>query len=107
MLLHNITGLLSFLIEFFFFYFGDRNNLIACAKHFVGDGGTDKGLSEGNTIASYEDLERIHVAPYVNCISQGVCTVMASFSSWNGSRLHSDYYLLTEVLKQKLGFKVD
>ncbi|ESQ45874.1 hypothetical protein EUTSA_v10010536mg [Eutrema salsugineum] len=30
---------------------------------------------------------------------------MASFSSWNGSRLHSDYFLLTEVLKQKLGFK--
>lgn len=85
----------------------DRNNLVACAKHFVGDGGTDKGLSEGNTIASFQDLEKIHVAPYLNCISQAVCTVMASFSSWNGSRLHSDYFLLTEVLKEKLGFKVD
>ncbi|KAF8094152.1 hypothetical protein N665_0369s0035 [Sinapis alba] len=86
-------------------FLAGRNNLVACAKHFVGDGGTDKGLSEGNTIASYKDLEEIHVAPYLNCISQGVCTVMASFSSWNGSRLHSDYFLLTEVLKQKLGFK--
>ncbi|CAL9247353.1 unnamed protein product [Arabidopsis halleri] len=86
-------------------FLAGRNNVVACAKHFVGDGGTDKGLSEGNTIASYEDLEKIHVAPYLNCIAQGVCTVMASFSSWNGSRLHSDYFLLTEVLKQKLGFK--
>ncbi|CAH8267726.1 unnamed protein product [Arabidopsis lyrata] len=86
-------------------FLAGRNNVVACAKHFVGDGGTDKGLSEGNTIASYEDLEKIHVAPYLNCISQGVCTVMASFSSWNESRLHSDYFLLTEVLKQKLGFK--
>ncbi|KAJ4890449.1 Glycosyl hydrolase family protein [Raphanus sativus] len=86
-------------------FLAGRNNLVACAKHFVGDGGTDKGLSEGNTIASYQDLEKIHVAPYLNCISQGVCTVMASFSSWNGSRLHSDYFLLTEVLKEKLGFK--
>jgi beta-glucosidase len=87
-------------------FLAGRNNVIACAKHFVGDGGTEKGLSEGNTITSYEDLEKIHVAPYLNCIAQGVSTVMASFSSWNGSRLHSDYFLLTEVLKQKLGFKV-
>ncbi|KAJ0083422.1 hypothetical protein Patl1_31150 [Pistacia atlantica] len=50
-----------------------KNNIIACAKHFVGDG--------------------------------GVCTVMASYSSWNGSKLHGDHFLLTEVLKNKLGFK--
>lgn len=82
-----------------------RNNTIACAKHFVGDGGTHKGLNEGNTISSYDDLERIHMAPYLDCLSQGVSTVMASFSSWNGSKLHADRFLLTEVLKDKLGFK--
>ncbi|KAF8018857.1 hypothetical protein BT93_H3675 [Corymbia citriodora subsp. variegata] len=82
-----------------------RNNVIACAKHFVGDGGTERGVNEGNTVTSYEDLERIHMAPYLDCISQGVCTVMASYSSWNGRRLHSDHFLLTEVLKNKLGFK--
>ncbi|GAB2274446.1 hypothetical protein Dimus_009216 [Dionaea muscipula] len=82
-----------------------RNNVIACAKHFVGDGGTDKGLNEGNTISTYEDLERIHMAPYLDCISQGVCTIMASYSSWNGRKLHADEFLLTEILKAKLGFK--
>lgn len=82
-----------------------RNNVIACAKHFVGDGGTHKGLNEGNTICSYDDLERIHMAPYLDCISKGVSTVMASYSSWNGSPLHSDRSLLTEILKNKLGFK--
>ncbi|XP_019106537.2 uncharacterized protein LOC104900440 isoform X1 [Beta vulgaris subsp. vulgaris] len=82
-----------------------RKNVIACAKHFVGDGGTHKGINEGNTISSYEDLERIHMAPYLDCISQGVCTVMASYSSWNGRKLHADRFLLTEVLKDKLGFK--
>ncbi|XP_048504426.1 uncharacterized protein LOC125491607 isoform X2 [Beta vulgaris subsp. vulgaris] len=82
-----------------------RKNVIACAKHFVGDGGTHKGINEGNTISSYEDLERIHMAPYLDCISQGVCTVMASYSSWNGRKLHADHFLLTEVLKDKLGFK--
>ncbi|XP_042957161.1 beta-glucosidase BoGH3B-like [Carya illinoinensis] len=82
-----------------------RNNVIACAKHFVGDGGTDRGINEGDTISSYEDLERIHMAPYLDCISQGVSTVMASFSSWNGHKLHAHRFLLTEILKDKLGFK--
>lgn len=47
------------------------------------------------------------MAPYLDCISQGVCTVMASYSSWNGRKLHADHLLLTEVLKNKLGFKVE
>ncbi|KAF2580383.1 hypothetical protein F2Q68_00005497 [Brassica cretica] len=82
------------------------NKVVACAKHFVGDGGTDKGVNEGNTIASYEDLEKIHIPPYLKCLAQGVSTVMASYSSWNGSNVHSNYFLLTEVLKEKLGFKI-
>ena len=86
--------------------FDSRKNVIACAKHFVGDGGTHKGINEGNTISSYKDLARIHMAPYLDCIPQGVCTVMASYSSWNGQKLHADRFLLTEILKDKLGFKV-
>lgn len=86
-------------------YLAGRNNVMASAKHFVGDGGTDKGKNEGNTIISYDELERIHMAPYPDCISQGVCTIMASYNSWNGKKLHSHHFLLTEVLKEKLGFK--
>ncbi|XVF46687.1 hypothetical protein PTKIN_Ptkin03bG0047700 [Pterospermum kingtungense] len=82
-----------------------RNNVIACAKHFVGDGGTEKGINEGDTILSYDDLESIHMAPYLDCLSLGVSTVMASYSSWNGLKLHADRFLLTEILKDKLGFK--
>ncbi|KAF2583710.1 hypothetical protein F2Q70_00035833 [Brassica cretica] len=86
-------------------FIAGRNNVVACAKHFVGDGGTENGTNEGTTIVSFEDLERIHLPPYLNCLAQGVSTVMASYSSWNGSKLHSDYFLLTELLKQKLGFE--
>ncbi|KAH7838152.1 hypothetical protein Vadar_022634 [Vaccinium darrowii] len=82
-----------------------RTKVVACAKHFVGDGGTDKGINEGNTIMPYEDLKKIHMAPYLDCISRGVCTVMASYSSWNGDKMHSHRFLQTEVLKEKLGFK--
>ncbi|XP_057534405.1 uncharacterized protein LOC130812812 isoform X3 [Amaranthus tricolor] len=86
-------------------FLSGRKHVIACAKHYVGDGGTHEGINEGNTISSYEDLERIHMAPYLDCISQGVCAVMASYSSWNGRKLHGDRFLLTEILKDKLGFK--
>ncbi|KAL4299916.1 hypothetical protein AHAS_Ahas17G0148700 [Arachis hypogaea] len=81
------------------------NNVIACAKHFVGDGGTEKGVNEGNTVLSYEDLERIHLVPYVYCIEHRVSTIMVSYSSWNGNKLHGHHFLLTEILKGKLGFK--
>ncbi|KAK3163479.1 hypothetical protein QOZ80_1AG0004260 [Eleusine coracana subsp. coracana] len=43
--------------------------------------------------------------PYPDCITQGVATVMASYSQWNGVPLHASRYLLTDVLKGKLGFK--
>lgn len=80
--------------------------MLACAKHFVGDGGTEKGINEGNTICAFEDLEAIHMKPYLDCLSQGVSTIMASYSSWNGQPLHSNHYLITEILKNKMGFKV-
>ncbi|XP_031371711.1 uncharacterized protein LOC116187215 isoform X1 [Punica granatum] len=82
-----------------------RNNVIACAKHFVGDGGTEGGKNEGDTRISNDKLEMVHMAPYLDCISQNVCTVMASFSSYNGQKMHSNKFLLTDVLKNKLGFK--
>ncbi|PON62809.1 Glycoside hydrolase [Trema orientale] len=81
------------------------HNVAACAKHFVGDGGTEGGKNEGNTSLSYDDLERIHMAPYLDCIDMGASMIMASYSSWNGEKLHSNHFLLTEVLKDKLGFK--
>ncbi|XP_050108213.1 uncharacterized protein LOC126587216 isoform X1 [Malus sylvestris] len=87
-------------------FIAGSNNTIACAMHFVGEGGTDKGVNEGNAVLSYEDLERIHMKPYLDCISQGVCTIMASYNSWNGDRVHGHRFLLTEILKDKLGFKV-
>nr|AMP82915.1 beta-D-xylosidase 3 [Catalpa bungei] len=82
-----------------------RENVVACAKHFVGDGGTRNGINEGDTISSHDELEEIHMAPYLDCISLGVCTIMASYSSWNGTKLHNSHFLLTEILKNKLGFK--
>ena len=78
--------------------------VISTAKHFLGDGGTDQGKDQGDNRSNEADLARIHGAGYGPAISQGVQTVMASFSSWNGEKLHGSSYLLTDVLKGRMGF---
>ncbi|WP_323054048.1 glycoside hydrolase family 3 protein [Microbulbifer thermotolerans] len=78
--------------------------LISATKHFIGDGGTDRGMDRGDTPASEEELAEIHAAGYIAALEAGVQTVMASFNSWKGVRLHGHKYLLTDVLKGRLGF---
>lgn len=80
------------------------NRILATAKHFVGDGGTHEGVDQGDTRLSEAELAEIHGLPYLAAIAAEVQTVMASFSSWNGEKLHGHHYLMTEVLKNTLGF---
>lgn len=82
------------------------NKVLACAKHFVGDGGTTFGIDEGNTIINRDELMRIHMPAYPISISKGVGTVMISYSSWNGVKMHTNRELITGYLKGTLGFKV-
>jgi beta-glucosidase len=83
----------------------DGHGVIACAKHFVGDGGTTGGVDQGDTAITEDELMRTHVAPYLPALDAGVRTVMASFNSWNREKCHGSRYLLTEVLKGRLGFQ--
>lgn len=80
-------------------------SIAACAKHFAGDGGTQNGKDQGNTICDEQTLRSIHMPGYVTAINAGVKTIMASYSSWNGIKMHGNKYLLTDVLKNELGFK--
>ncbi|MFA0813344.1 glycoside hydrolase family 3 protein [Microbulbifer epialgicus] len=79
-------------------------HLVATAKHFVGDGGTNRGIDRGDNAVPEAELAKVHAAGYLTALPAGVQTVMASFNSWNGNRLHGHKYLLTEVLKNRLGF---
>ncbi len=80
------------------------DGVIACAKHWVGDGGTAAGNDQGDTAMSEAELERTHMSPYYPALEAGLLTVMASFNSWNGEKCHGHRYLLTDVLKGRLGF---
>ena len=78
--------------------------VLTSAKHFVGDGGTTDGVDQGDTQVSEAELRDIHNAGYVTAIAANAQTVMASFSAWNGERMHGQKELLTDVLKGRMNF---
>ncbi len=82
----------------------DGRHLVATSKHFLGDGGTHRGIDRGDTRVSEKELRDIHAAGFIAALESGVQTVMASFNSWNGVKMHGHSYLLTDVLKGRLGF---
>jgi beta-glucosidase len=86
--------------------------VLACAKHYIGDGGTafgsaqgGKGLDQGDTRVDEATLRRIHLPGYIAAIQAGVGTIMPSYSSWNGVKCSASKRLLTDILKNELGFE--
>lgn len=84
---------------------------LASAKHFLGDGGTFNGVDQGDTRVSLDELIRVHAQGYYGALEAGAQTVMVSYSSWNeagvgerGTRMHANRYLITDILKGRLGF---
>ncbi|XP_071930618.1 uncharacterized protein [Coffea arabica] len=86
-------------------YIAGRNKVAGCAKHFVGDGGTTNGINENNTVIDWNGLQSIHMPAYLDSIKKGVATVMVSYSSWNGEKMHANKKLITGYLKKQLKFK--
>ena len=78
--------------------------VLATAKHFIGDGATVGGVDQGDVRVSEQELAAVHGAGYRGALGAGAQTVMVSFNSWQGLKLHGHRYLLTDVLKGKLGF---
>ncbi len=97
----------------------DPQRVLACAKHFVGDGGTVWGtgrldkdapggrnpLDQGDTRLSEAELRRLHLEGYLTALEAGVGSVMPSYNMWNGERASGSKRLLTEILKNELGFE--
>lgn len=83
---------------------GGAASVLATAKHYVGDGGTTGGDDQGNTELSEADLRAIHLPPFQAAVQRNVGSVMISYSSWNGVKVHGHQYLISTVLKGELGF---
>jgi len=83
----------------------DPTSVLACAKHFLGDGGTQGGVDQGNDVCDEATLRKLYLPPYAAAIKAGVGSIMVSYSSWNGKKMSGNKYLLTDVLKGELGFQ--
>jgi beta-glucosidase len=88
-----------------------ESGVLPCAKHYVADGGVTFGTGEGGYLIdrgdaqmSEEELRAVHLAPYARLVEDGVKSVMVSFSSFQGLKMHEHKYLITDVLKDELGF---
>jgi len=87
--------------------------VLATPKHFIGDGATiwgssrteDYKLDQGNMQAPEQLVRKLFLPPYQSAVDAGAMSVMASFSSWKGTKMHAQQSLLTKVLKDELGFK--
>jgi beta-glucosidase len=77
---------------------------LSSVKHFLGDGGTLNGRDQGITQVPEAELRAVHAAGYPAAIQAGALIVMASYNSWNGVKMHANHYLLTDILKGRLGF---
>jgi beta-glucosidase len=86
---------------------------LATPKHYLGDGGTIWGssrtgnymLDQGNVQVDEATLRKLYLPPYKAAVEAGAMSIMPSFSSWRGTKMHAQKYLLTNVLKGELGFK--
>src|SRR5688572_6316165 len=87
--------------------------VLATPKHFIGDGATiwnssrtdNYQLDQGNMQVPEEVVRNLYLPPYQSAVEVGAQNVMASFSSWKGTKMHAQQYLLTKVLKDELGFE--
>ena len=89
-----------------------KKSVLACAKHYVGDGNTVFGtgsnnykIDRGNVVLNEGELRSKYIKPFKESIKQGVGSIMISYNSWHGKKLHGHKYLINDILKQELGFK--
>ncbi|MBN2801898.1 MAG: carbohydrate-binding protein [Deltaproteobacteria bacterium] len=85
-------------------------NVLATAKHYAGDGGATWGtgisnqIDQGDAIMSEESLRAIHIRPYYDAVDKGIGSIMPSYSSFNGVKMHENGYLINTVLRDEIGF---
>jgi beta-glucosidase len=95
----------------------DPTTVLATPKHFIGDGATAFGsstqnimdtqylLDQGDMQLDMPAIRQLLVPPYAAAIESGALSVMASFNSWQGEKVHGRTDLLTGLLKDEMNFR--
>nr|MCU0399142.1 glycoside hydrolase family 3 C-terminal domain-containing protein [Cyclobacteriaceae bacterium] len=83
----------------------EKPEVLATAKHFIGDGATDFGMEGGNATLSLEEVNERLLPPYQAAIEEGIGSIMASFNTLNGISMHAHKEMITGLLKGRLNFE--
>ena len=83
---------------------GTKISILANAKHYLGDGGTAAGVTGGPVTGNEAALRAMHLEPYRAAIAARVGSVMLSYNTWQGTEMHINKAMITDVLKGQLGF---
>ncbi len=94
-----VTGLTKSYVEGL-----QSHGLAATAKHYIGDGGTTGGIDQGDVNMTEAQIRSLFLAPYLEAIDADVQTIMISYSSILGAKMHGNTYWIQDVLKDELGF---
>lgn len=79
--------------------------VIVCGKHFLGYGAPSNGKDRSPAWLSEQMIREVHLPPFQRALEKGMLSVMVSAGTLNGVPSHADHWLLTELLKEELGFK--
>ncbi len=85
--------------------------MVICAKHYLGDGGTKMGTGlenksdRGDTVLTKKAIQNTLLVPYQEQVNLGVQTIMPSYSSLNGIKMHQNAKYINKVLKRTLNFE--
>jgi len=84
-------------------------HVLATAKHYIAEGMTENGTNQGNVVIDEEIFNQILndelLVPYRDAVAAGVRCVMVSYHSINGEGIHANKELITDILKEELGFE--
>jgi beta-glucosidase len=81
------------------------DTVLATAKHFAGDGATEGGVDQADTVLDEATFRKVAVEVYQPLINAGVASVMVSYSSYNGVKMTGHAHWLTNVLRGEMGFR--
>ncbi|WP_321518308.1 glycoside hydrolase family 3 N-terminal domain-containing protein [uncultured Bacteroides sp.] len=83
----------------------DSISIAACLKHYVGYGASEAGRDYVYTEISRQTLWDTYLPPYEISLRSGAASLMSSFNNISGIPGSANHYTLTEILRNKWGFR--
>ena len=83
----------------------NEKSMIACAKHYVGYGASEGGRDYNHSEISDYALQNYYLPAFRTAVDCGVGTIMSGFNDVNGIPVTGSRRILTEILRDELGFQ--